>query len=186
MFENLAATPPGPGRLAARRLLWLVGGVAVMAGVGYLVAAVVLFPAPLLPNERVVPQLLGSASAAADSDLARSDLAGEVVNRVPHHAAPPGTVIWQDPPPGVAVPRGTTVSLTLSSGTPRVAVPDVRGLDADLARRLLWAAGIGVEQVDTVPGTQQPAGVAAGTTPRTGDSVTQGGTVILHLARGKR
>jgi beta-lactam-binding protein with PASTA domain len=186
LFENLATPPSGPGRVAVRRLLWVAGGVAVMAGVGYLVAAVVLFPAPLLPNERVVPQLLGSPYAAADSDLARSDLAGEVVNRVPHPTAPRGTVIWQDPPPGVAVPHGTKVSLTVSTGRARSAVPDVRGLDADLARRLLWAVGLGVEQVDTVPGTQQPAGVATGTSPPAGDSVTQGGTVVLHLARGKR
>jgi beta-lactam-binding protein with PASTA domain len=186
LFENLAAPPPGPERAVARRLLWLLGGVAVMAGVGYLVAAVVLFPAPLLPNERVVPQLLGSPHAAADSDLSRSDLTGEVVNRVPHPTAPAGSVIWQDPPPGVAVPHGTKVSLTLSTGMPRVAVPEVRGLDADLAQRLLWAAGLGVEQVDTVPGTQQPAGVAMGTTPPAGAGVILGGTVVLHLARGKR
>ena len=62
----------------------------------------------------------------------------------------------------------------------------VRGLDGDLARRLLWGAGLRVEQADTVPGSQQPAGIALGTTPAAGDSVTTGGTVVLHISKGKR
>ena len=161
-------------------------GVALMAGVGYLLAALVLFPAPLLPNERAVPRLFGEPYAVARGELARVGLAVEVAGREPHPTAPVGAVVWQDPPPGVTVPRGATVSLTLSAGPPRAAVPDVRGLDADLAWRLLWGAGLRVEQVDTLPGSQQPAGVAVGTTPAAGDSVTAGGTVVLHLAKGKR
>jgi len=85
----------------------------------------------------------------------------------------------------VAVPRGDTVHLTVSDGAPRTAVPDVRGLDADLAQRLLWGAGIRVAQVDTMPGNQ-PAGVAQGTTPAAGDSIVSGGTVVLHLSKGAR
>lgn len=157
-----------------------------MAGAGYLLAALVLFPAPLLPSERVVPRLLGESYAAARGDVARAGLAVEIAGREPHPTAPPGTVLWQDPPPGVAVPRGATVSVTLSQGRPHTSVPDVRGLDPDLARRLLWGAGLGVEQVDTVPGSQQPAGVAMGTTPAAGESLAAGGTVVLHLSKGKR
>jgi beta-lactam-binding protein with PASTA domain len=157
-----------------------------MAGAGYLLAALVLFPAPLLPNERAVPRLLGEPYAVAQGELARVGLAEEMAGREPHPTTPAGAVVWQDPPPGVTVPRGATVSLTLSAGPPRAAVPDVRGLDADLARRLLWGAGLRVEQVDTMPGSQQPAGIAVGTTPGAGDSITAGGTVVLHLAKGKR
>jgi serine/threonine-protein kinase len=163
-----------------------VGGVAVMAGAGYLLAALVLFPAPLLPNERAVPRLIGEPYAVAQGDLRRLGLAAEVAGHEPSVDARVGIVVWQDPPPGVAVTRGAVVSLTLSEGRPRAAVPDVRGLDADLARRLLWGAGLRVELADTVPGTQQPAGSAAGTTPNAGDSVTTGGTVVLHLSKGKR
>jgi beta-lactam-binding protein with PASTA domain len=178
--------PPGPGRVAAKRLLWLVAGVALMAGAGYLLAALVLFPAPLLPNERVVPRVLGESYLTAQGELARGGFAMEIAGRETHPSAPIGTVIWQDPPPGVAVARGATVSLTVSAGRPRAAVPDVRGLDPDIAQRLLWGAGLGVEQVDTIPGTQQPAGIAVGTTPAAGDSVAAGGTVVLHLSKGKR
>lgn len=156
-----------------------------MAGAGYLVAALVIFPAPLLPNERAVPRLLGRPFAAAQAELARSGFAALVADRARHPTAPPGTVIWQDPPPGVALPRGDTVALTVSEGPPHAAVPDVQGLDADLARRLVWGVGLRVEQVDTVPG-RQPADIAVGTTPAAGDSVIAGGAVVLHLSRGKR
>lgn len=171
--------------MTLKRLLWLVAGVAVMAGVGYLVAAVVLFPAPLLPNERVVPRLLGESYLKAQEDLARAGFTMEVAGREPHPTAPPGTVTWQDPPPAVAAPRGTTIALTLSAGPPRAAVPNVRGLDLELAQRLLWGAGLRVEQVDSTPGSQQPPGVAVGTTPAAGDSLKLNGPVVLHLARGK-
>lgn len=184
----MSAAPPetGRGNLVLQRLLWLVGGVAVMAGAGYLVAALVLFPAPLLPNERMVPRLLGESYVLAETEVTRGGLAVELAGREPHPTAPAGTVTWQDPPPGVAAPRGTTVSLTLSAGPPRTAVPNVRGLDPELAQRLLWGAGLRVEQVDSVSGSQQPAGVAVGTTPAAGDSLLMNGEVVLHLARGKQ
>ena len=168
-----------------KRLLWLVGGVAVTAGAGYLVAALVMFPTPLLPNERAVPRLLGLPFAAAQADLVRAGLVALVVERECHPTAAPGTVTWQDPPPGVAVPRGDTVHLTVSAGPLWAAVPDVQGLDADLARRLLWGAGLRVDTVDTIPGAP-PAGIALGTTPPARDSVVAGSGVVLHLSKGTR
>jgi serine/threonine-protein kinase len=157
-----------------------------MAGAGYLLAALVLFPAPLLPNERAVPRLIGEPYAVAQGELRRGGLTAEIAGHEPSVDARVGIVVWQDPPPGVAVTRGLAVSLTLSDGRPRAAVPDVRGLDAELARRLVWGAGLRVEQADTVPGSQQPAGIALGTTPGAGDSVTTGGIVVLHISKGKR
>lgn len=180
------AREPGGARTAVRRLLWLVGGVAVMAGAGYLLAALVLFPAPLLPNERAVPRLLGESFATAQAELRRQGLDLEVTGREGHPSAPAGSVVWQDPPPGVAVPRGDTVSIAVSTGPLLATVPDVRGLDPDLARRLLLAAGLRVELLDTLPGSQQPAGIALGTTPAAWDSVRTGGSVVLHLSKGKR
>jgi beta-lactam-binding protein with PASTA domain len=188
------AQPTSPGEPGAesgrwpspvRRFLWLVGGVAVMAGAGYLLAAVVLFPAPLLPNERSVPRLRGRTLEAARAELSAAGFVPEVEAHDPHLTAPAGTIIWQDPPPGVAVPRGDTVVLTVSEGPPRVAVPGVDGLDPDLAERLLRAAGLRVELVDTVPASR-PAGIVAGTSPAGGDSVRAASALVLHISKGPR
>ncbi len=174
-------TPTHP----VRRVFWTIGGVALTALVGYLLAALVFFPAPLLPSERTVPRLIGVAVAQAELMLAQNGLKSELADRERHPTLAAGTVTWQDPVPGVAVPRGTLVQLTVSEGPPRVAVPDVRALDPELAQRLLAAAGISVAAVDTVPSTL-PAGLTVGTAPAARDSVEVGSSVILHLSRGTR
>jgi serine/threonine-protein kinase len=121
--------------------------------------------------------------AAAARDLDRADLAVELTGRAPHPVAAAGTVIWQDPPPGVAVPRGARVALTTSSGVPTVAVPDIIGLDFDLAQRLLAAAGLGVENADTVATARAPSGSVTGAEPAPGAPLALGGRVRLHLAK---
>jgi beta-lactam-binding protein with PASTA domain len=149
------------------------------------VAALLIFPAPLLPSEREVPRVIGTTADEASRLLAQAGLRGEVADRERHATMEAGQVTWQDPPPGVAVPRGTAVALTISEGTPRVALPDVGGLDPQLAQRLLWAAGVTVSSADTV-GSSLPAGLAVGTTPAARESVATGGAVILHLSKGTK
>ncbi|MFI5281118.1 MAG: PASTA domain-containing protein [Gemmatimonadales bacterium] len=168
-----------------RWLLWLLGSIAAMAIAGYLVAALVLFPAPMLPSERTVGEVAGLMEADALRELERAGLVG-AVRRQPHALVPEGQVIWQDPPPGVALPRGDSVQLIVSSGLPRVAVPDVRGYDMDVAQRLIVAAGLRVELVDTVkstPASIAPPGVVSGTTPGAGDSVRAGGSLTMHVVQ---
>jgi len=132
-----------------------------------------------------VPRLIGVTAAQAELMLAQNGLKSEIADRERHPALAAGMVTWQDPAPGVAVPRGTTVALTVSEGPPRVAVPDVRALDADLAQRLLAAAGIAVASTDTVA-SQLPLGLAVATAPAARDSVEVGSSVILHLSRGTK
>ncbi len=81
------------------------------------------------------------------------------------------------------MPRGAKVALVLSDGPPRVAVPDVLGFDEGMARRLLAAAGLGVDGVDTVLLKDAPPGTVAGTQPAAGESLRVGRGVTLHLAR---
>jgi eukaryotic-like serine/threonine-protein kinase len=166
-----------------RRASLLAGGVALTALAGYLVAALLLFPSPLLSNERQVPRVIGATVEEAEAALRAAGFRAEIADRAPHPTYDAGLVTWQDPSPGVAAPRGSAVALTVSQGALRRIVPDVRGLDADLAQRLLWSAGLTVGSVDTVPGPL-PAGVASGTNPRAGDSLTTGSSVRLHVARG--
>ncbi len=146
-------------------------------------AAVLLFPAPLLPNERQVPRVIGAAVDDARRELQDQGFRAQIADREFHPTWPVGTITWQDPPPGVAAPRGSAVELTVSEGPARRRVPDVHGLDADLAQRLLLAAGLVVAAVDTV-GSPLPAGVATGTAPAAGDSAAAGTGVTLHVARG--
>src|SRR2546430_4478107 len=47
-----------------------------------------------------------------------------------------GTVIWQDPPPGLSAPAGLRVTLVASDGPPKIPVPDVAGGGGAPAPRL--------------------------------------------------
>jgi serine/threonine-protein kinase len=151
--------------------------------VGYLVAALLLFPAPLLPSGRQVPRVIGVTLEQAERVLRDAGFRAEIADRAPHPTYDAGVVTWQDPSPGVAAPRGAAVALTVSEGVPRRTVPDVRGLDADLAQRLLWSAGFTVGSVDSVA-ANLPAGVASGTSPAAGASLATGSSVRLHVAKG--
>ncbi len=153
------------------------------AGAGYLVAALVLFPSPLLPTERQVARVLGIDEDDARRQLEQQGFAVDVTGREPHPTASAGTVVWQDPPPGLAAARGSRVALVVSGGTPRVAVPDLRGYDRELAVQVLAAAGLGVDLVDSVSAKALPPGVVAGTNPAAGDSVPLGLRLTLHLVR---
>jgi serine/threonine-protein kinase len=169
-------------RTVLRFLAWLLGGIAVMAGVGYLVAAVWLVPSPLLPSERVTPRVIGLTDREAARQLEGDDLVARRVSE-PHPSAAAGIVTWQDPPPGVAVPKDSEVRIVVSSGLPRAVVPDVRGMDLALVEQLLGAVGLRVESVDTVVAKGRTPGTAAGTSPSAGDSVPLGRGVIVQLAR---
>lgn len=130
-----------------------------------------------------MPPVVGAPVDQARRALEQQGFRTVIADREAHPTYPLGVVTWQDPAAGVAAPRGSPVNLTVSEGPGRHVVPDVHGLDADLARRLLTAAGVTVGGVDTVA-SPYPAGVAAGTAPAAGDTVPAGGRVTLHLAKG--
>jgi serine/threonine-protein kinase len=169
---------------------WAIAGIAVMGGAGYLLAALVLFPSPLHGNDREVPPVIGLGEDDARRDINRLGLEPAITSREPHPLAQPGTIIWQDPSPGVSVPRSFRVELHVSSGLPMVAVPNLRGFDASFAQRLLAAAGLGVDNLDSIDdsgpwpdGVSVPSGTVAGTVPAAGDSVPLGLRVLLHVTR---
>ena len=128
-------------------------------------------------------QVYAATPSEAVQVAERQGLAAGTPTREPHPSAGPDEVIWQDPVAGVAVPRGTRVALVVSDGPPPVTVPDVRGFDEVLARRLLAAAGLVVDGGDSVLLKDVPPGVAAGTRPSAGESLRVGRGVTLQLAR---
>src|SRR5439155_22162422 len=65
------------------------------------------------------------------------------VNPVPApNAKPPGTVLEQHPRAGTVVDEGSTVTLTYSSGPAPGTEPNVVGLDADDAEKVLRRRGL--------------------------------------------
>jgi serine/threonine-protein kinase len=91
-------------------------------------------------------------------------------------------VIETTPPEGSTARKGSTVTLAVSRGKERAAVPDVVGRSRDEAERLLQDAGFKTavseeESEDEDPGTVLRQEPAAGT------QVAQGATVDLVVAK---
>lgn len=162
--------------------VWIgVGGGALLAG--YLTASLILFPAPLLSSSQEVPRLLGLDRASAKEQVTAAGLSLAPDSAEAHATAEVGTVIWQDPPPGVRAPEGARVLLITSAGAAKIAVPDLAGYDGQLARAFVRAAGLVVSRVESVPAAAPP-GVTVVTRPPSPAVLPPGGKVVLVVSQG--
>ncbi|MEG9247722.1 PASTA domain-containing protein [Arthrobacter sp. Soc17.1.1.1] len=117
-----------------------------------------LGPAPI-----AVPEVSGLPAKEAVAALERAGLKAEIEEaRVFSATVPAGSVARQDPS-GVAVQRGTPVTLTLSQGPRMVRVPSVFSLPEERAVAVLEEAGFTV-QVDYTFGSAV-LGLVAGQSP---------------------
>jgi beta-lactam-binding protein with PASTA domain len=111
-----------------------------------------------------VPNVVGSDLAAAQQKL--QDLGLSVAVQQQQSDKPANQVLGQDPPQGSGVQKGDRVILTVSSGPPLVAVPDVtnKGYNFDQANQILQQAGlVGVKAFDFPGGQVRQQNPAAGT-----------------------
>ncbi len=97
---------------------------------------------------------------------------------------PPGQVAQENPPSGTKIGKGSTVTLTVSTGKPQVPVPNVVG--QDLASALTALASQGLQpKIVRVFSDKQPDTVTA-QQPAAGDSVIKGTTVRINISRGAK
>jgi eukaryotic-like serine/threonine-protein kinase len=142
--------PTHVGPRPRRWLAWLIGipmALLVPFGIGYFVAVRVLFPPPQASGTGIaVPELIGRDHAEALRLVVSAGLGGLEPMTLPHPSAPPGQIIAQNPLPGQQLRSGATVQVALSSGPPRVRIPDVIGFGADAAISMLRRSGFEVIQ----------------------------------------
>ncbi len=166
-----------------RRRAWVYAGTFLgAAALGYAVAALVLFPAPIFASSKSVPRVIGMTFDAARQAIGDAGLTAERAEDVRHATAPAGTVVWQDPPAGVVVPQSSGVQLSVSQGPQRIPVPDVVGYEEPIATTLVEAAGLRV-LVDAAQ-TAAPKGVVVNTRPPAGRPLIPGTRVTLVVSAG--
>jgi serine/threonine-protein kinase len=126
-----------------------------------------------------VPDVVGRS---ADDATARLREAGfEVEERqVANADVPAGDVIRTDPAAGETAARGSTVTIFVSTGSPQVEVPDVRGDTEEAATATLEAAGFSVGTLEA-PSTPGNAGRVIGQDPAPGTMVDPGSRVVLTI-----
>jgi serine/threonine-protein kinase len=133
------------------------------------------------PPQVAIPDEVGKNIDDATNDLEQLGLT--VVPRAQNSDRPQGEVLAQDPQPGTQVAKNSTVTLTVSSGTGQVQVPNVVGQDAGTAGATLATAGFKVS-TKTQASDTVAAGLVISTNPPGGAKANKGSTVAMTVSSG--
>src|ERR1700742_53390 len=150
-----AQTTNGSGEMSAvypieerERSSWVVWGwvlLVVLLIAGAAAAAYFL----TRPKQVLVPKVTGQQIASASATIKQSKFQVSTVS-VPNRR-PAGIVVSESPAAGTKADKGSTVTLSVSSGPGKVSVPSVQGLSVAQATKVLKKAGLKVGNV-----VQQP------------------------------
>ncbi len=179
LATRLAWLAASPGR----RFLRDLGLVALTFVIGFGISSFWVSPGSVFSSNHAVPRVLDLAEAKARQELAAAGFRPRMDSDRPSPTVARGTVIWQDPPPGMVLPPNSVVQLVLSAGPAPVTVPDLIGFSLPSAERILRTAGMQRGSVDTVRGPQE-AGVVLVTRPAPGNGRPRGSAVDLVVSGG--
>ncbi len=167
---------PEPEEERSRSWPWWLAAVLVLAALG--LGAYLL----LQENRTPVPDVVGREAAKAARQIERAGLrvrqrnvASETVER--------GRVADQDPDAGQQVAEDSVVIISISTGPPRVPVPDVVGVSRQEAQAALKAAEFRTRVQRRYSDTVAEDEVIS-TDPAAGTRATQGSRVTLVVSRG--
>lgn len=128
----------------------------------------------------VVPDVVGLSVSEATRTLAREGFKYSVKYQS-SDVVPKGKVIRQSPPPGSEEKRSSVVTIYVSTGKAKVAVPNVVGMDESAATDALEAAGFVVQPVDTPTTDPTKIGVVISQSPTAGTMANRGSVVKIYV-----
>jgi eukaryotic-like serine/threonine-protein kinase len=171
-----------PRRRRRRIWPWLLS---ILLLVGALVGGFLLWDQiqdELSANEPVVvPFVEGQRWPQARQNIRQAGLRPNKINRS-HDTVALGVVFRQNPEAGERVAKGNAVQIFVSTGKPRVAVPDVLGAREAAAIVTIRAAGLEPDTHDIF--SDKPAGTVIAQDPKGGTSVVKGTTVRINISKG--
>ncbi|MGW0205086.1 Stk1 family PASTA domain-containing Ser/Thr kinase [Streptomyces sp. NPDC003233] len=129
-----------------------------------------------------VPTFVGQTEDSAKKMADNVDLKLSIT-RKPCDAQAKGNVCDQDPQPKTNVDKGSTVDLTVSTGAPKVAVPNVLGQTFDDAKATLEGDKYKFDVVRKDEVSTQPAGTVIKQNPDLGAEVQKGSKITLTVAK---
>jgi eukaryotic-like serine/threonine-protein kinase len=129
-----------------------------------------------------VPDVRGQDVNAAASTLTQ---AGFQVKTNPQasNTVPNNQVIDENPAPGGQIAKGSTVTLTVSTGIAQVTIPDESGRDPTTVANDLGNLGLKTRTVNELSDTV-PAGEVTRTDPPANAPVNTGSTVLIYVSTG--
>jgi len=179
------------GRTERRwRITWGVAIALSVSTVGALVAGYLTVQLLFLPETLAqaqldrVPELTGQEVEEALEEGAGEGYAVLVQGREHDDEVEAGRVVYQIPPPGTYLPRGDTLRLLVSLGPSSVTMPDVAGLEPELAGRVLARLGLRTAGTRQEASDRHPQGTVMETVPPAGAPVEEGTPITLVVSRG--
>jgi eukaryotic-like serine/threonine-protein kinase len=134
------------------------------------------------PGSGTVPSTAGQPLAKASAALEEAGFDVQV-DQVKSDSVGEGLVIHSDPPGGSTVTRGSTVTLTVSSGPKLAKVPVLVGTQAAVAEQQIRGAGL-VPSVSETPNSA-PEGQVIRQTPSAGSRIAPGSSVSIVVSEGE-
>jgi len=131
-----------------------------------------------------VPDVGGMSSTVAQQQVFMLNLK-PVVNEEASETVALDHVIRQDPPPGTKLVKDAAVTLFVSSGLPKIPVPDVAQYNAADAQRALAAAKLKVKITSAYSDTAKEGDVIA-VNPPVGSQVRENTTIGLVVSKGPK
>jgi eukaryotic-like serine/threonine-protein kinase len=130
-----------------------------------------------------VPDVLLLQEDLAKLKITQAGLSPQVIKDTSETVAP-GQVAKEEPGSGTKIGKGSTVTLTVSTGKPKVPVPDVVGQNIEAALTALAGAGL-QPKIQRIYSDKQQDTVTA-QQPHAGDSVIKGTVVHINVSRGAK
>ena len=129
-----------------------------------------------------VPNVVGMTEANARSAL---EAAGFQVSSTsaPSDSTPSGSVSAQSPSGGTSAPKGSTVTITVSTGSSTTTVPDEVGQEKQVAIDDLKSNGFKVKVVDVAVSDPGQDNIVQDQNPSGGSDAPNGSTVTIYVGK---
>jgi eukaryotic-like serine/threonine-protein kinase len=174
-----ADTPRTRRRRTRRRWMWTFLALVVAAAVGWATWAYAI------PHYANVPPVKGLSVQAAQTKLENAGFKVQVASEgVPSIDVKVGDVVKTSPAVGAKTKTHTTVVVYPSTGPPIQQIPNVRGMDAELARQKLAREGFTNIVRKNVYSDAIDRGQAVGTLPKAGGKVRVTDELTLQISKG--
>ena len=141
------------------------------------------FPAEVLPDDGILPNVVGKTYEDAAGRLQKAGFSAQQGESRFHKTIAANIVLQEDPPAGSRQKRGTTVVLVLSAGQKKAEVPVTTNMSKQQARIAIENTGLTLGNVSEQL-ADQPRGLVIATSPPAGTQVELPGTVDIVLSKG--
>ena len=169
---------------AGNRKWWIIGALVVLllAGVTWAILQTAKDPAPVMVN---VPSVTGKTFDVAQRAL--EDRGFVVADPVVETSqdVDKDDVISQDPEAETSAVKGSTVTLTVSSGPSQVTIPNLDGFSFNQAKTLLEGDQFKLKVKKEEQDSDLAAGQVINSDPPAGTSVDVGSNVTVKVSRGQ-